>query len=114
VKDDRVYLQHILECIGRIEEDTSEGHDKFMASHTLQDAVLRNLQTMSESTRRLSESVKAKRPEIEWSRIAAFRNILVHDYLGVDLERIWEITQGDLPKLRRAVSGMLEGLEHTR
>jgi uncharacterized protein with HEPN domain len=59
-----------------------------MASHTLQDAVLRNLQTMTESTQRLSDALKAAHPDVEWRRIIAFRNVLVHDYLGIDLERI--------------------------
>ena len=52
MKDETVYLRHILECARRIEENTSEGRDRFMVSHTLQDAVLRNLQTMGESTQR--------------------------------------------------------------
>ena len=50
MKDDAVYLKHILECIRRIEENTREGRERFLQTHTLQDAVLRNLQTLSEST----------------------------------------------------------------
>lgn len=73
MKDDRVYLHHIRECIQRIEENVAGGREPFMASHTLQDAVLRNLQTMTELTQRLSEALKATHPEIEWRRIAAFR-----------------------------------------
>jgi len=107
MKDDTVYLQHILESIRRIEENVAEGQDRFLASHTLQDAVLRNLQTMSESTQRLSEDLKAAHPEVEWHRIAAFRNVLVHDYLGLDVERVWDITQRDVPGLKRAVMDML-------
>lgn len=99
MKDDRVYLDHILECIRRIEEDIADGRDQFFASHTIQDAVLRNLQTMSESTQRLSQGLRAEHPEIEWQRIAAFRNVLAHDYLGVDLIRIWEIVRRDVPEL---------------
>jgi uncharacterized protein with HEPN domain len=79
-----------------------------MVSHTEQDAVLRNLQTMTESTRRLSESLKAAHPEVEWARIAAFRNVLVHDYLGIDLERVWEIIQNDVPRLKGAVVKILQ------
>ncbi len=75
MKDDVAYLRHILECIRRIEEDTGDGREKFLASHTLQDAVLRNLQTLSESTRRLSETSRVKHPDIEWERIAARRRI---------------------------------------
>ncbi len=111
MKDDAVYLRHILECIRRIEENTTGGHVHSMASHTLQDAVLRNLQTMTESARYLSETLKVAHPGIEWQRIAAFRNVLVHDYLGVDLEKVWEIVQRDVPPLKHAASTMLEALE---
>ncbi|MBI4639262.1 MAG: DUF86 domain-containing protein [Candidatus Tectomicrobia bacterium] len=107
MKDDIVYLRHIMECIRRIEENTAEGRDKFMVSHTLQDAVLRNLQTMTEATQRISEALKTTSPEIEWARIAAFRNVLVHNYLGIDLERIWEITQHDIPPLKQAILIMM-------
>ncbi len=111
MKDDSIYLNHILDSIRRIEEDTSEGREKFLAAHTLQDAVLRNLQTLSESAKRLSDPLKASHPEIEWRRITAFRNILVHDYLGIDLERIWQIVQHDVPQLKRAVVAMLGSSE---
>ncbi len=107
MKDERVYLLHILECIRRIEENTSRGHGRFMASHTLQDAVLRNLQTMAESTQRLSEELKTDHPEVEWQRIAAFRNVLVHDYLGIDLERIWQITQREIQQLKRTTEAIM-------
>ena len=107
MKDDSVYLQHISECIRRIEENISAGRDRFIASHTLQDAVLRNLQTIAESTQRISDDLKATHPEIEWHRIAAFRNVLVHDYLGIDIERVWEITQRDIPQLKQAILAML-------
>ena len=111
MKDDAAYLRHIVECIHRIEEDVVGGREKFMNSHTIQDAVLRNLQTMSESTQRLSDVLKAEKPEIEWRRVAAFRNLLVHNYLGIDLETVWEIVQRDLPALRRTVTAMLQEAE---
>lgn len=106
-KDDTVYLCHILECIRRIEEDIAEGRERFMESHTLQDAVLRNLQVMAESTQRLSGVTKAIQPDVEWRKIAAFRNILVHDYLGIDLDTVWDITQRDLPSLKQATEFMV-------
>jgi len=108
MKDDTVYLRHILECIGRIEEDVADGKERFLLSHTLQDAVLRNLQTMAESAQRLSDNAKATHPEVEWQRISAFRNVLVHDYLGIDMERIWDITQREVPKLKQVVADMLK------
>jgi uncharacterized protein with HEPN domain len=113
-KDDAVYLRHILECIRRIEEDTRGDYDGFMASHTHQDAVLRNLQTLAESTQRLAENAKAQYPAVPWRSIAAFRYILVHNYLGVDLYRIWNIVQDDIPQLKAAIKRMLDdmGNEH--
>ena len=83
MKDDTIYLRHILECIRRIEVNVAGGREQFMASHTLQDAVLRNLRTLTESTQRLSNTLKAAHPDVEWRRIIAFRNVLVHDYLHV-------------------------------
>lgn len=107
MKDDAVYLRHILECIRRIEANIAGGREQFMASHTLQDAVLRNLQTMTESTQRLSDTLKAAHPDVEWRRIIAFRNVLVHDYLGIDLERIWDIIEHDVPTFKCGISAML-------
>ncbi|MDH5776237.1 MAG: DUF86 domain-containing protein [Nitrospirota bacterium] len=89
MKDDSVYLNHIANCAARIQENTAQGYEVFMASHTLQDAVLRNLQVLAESTQHLSERVKATQPNIDWPEIGAFRNVLVHDYLGIDLDAIW-------------------------
>jgi uncharacterized protein with HEPN domain len=108
VKDDRKYLLHIIECIQRIEEDVSGGRGAFDASHTIQDAVLRNLQVIAESTKRLSDQLKATHTELDWSGLAGFRNFLVHDYLGVDLGIVWMIVSEDVPKLKAVILRMLE------
>jgi uncharacterized protein with HEPN domain len=111
MKSESVYLRHILECIRRVEEDVAGGQGRFLASHTVQDAVLRNLQTMAESTQRLSDSLKATQASVEWHRIGAFRNLLVHNYLGIDLNVVWEIVQRDVPELKRATLEMLDYVE---
>jgi uncharacterized protein with HEPN domain len=107
VKDDQKYLLYILECIARIEEDVRDGPAAFDSSHMIQDAVMRNLQVMAESTQRLSGELKAANPEILWSGIAGFRNLLVHDYFGVDLRTVWQIVMKDVPELKAAVLRML-------
>jgi uncharacterized protein with HEPN domain len=102
-------LIHIAECIERIESYTQGmTEDAFLASSLVQDAVIRNLQTLAESTQRLSTRAKESRPGIEWYKIAGLRNALVHDYLGVDLKKVWNILRNDLSVLKRAVSEMLE------
>jgi uncharacterized protein with HEPN domain len=107
VKTDLVYLEHIEECIRRVEKNTAGGHDSFVADDTLQDAVLRNLQTLSEATQRLSDGLKARHPEVEWDRIAAFRNVLVHNYLGIDLETVWRVVREEVPVLKAQVKTMI-------
>ncbi len=97
MSNDSVYLWHILECIRRIEHHVADGRDAFFASDTLQDATLRNLQTLSEATQRLSETTKATQPQIPWRQIAAFHNVLVHNYLGIDLDQIWIVIHRDIP-----------------
>lgn len=98
-----MYLVHIAECIRKIEANTAVGRDAFFASDTLQDAVLRNLQVMSESTQMLSTAYKQAHPALDWRRIGDFRNRLVHDYLGVDMEIVWKVIAEDLPELKRIV-----------
>jgi uncharacterized protein with HEPN domain len=60
------------------------------------------------SSQRLSEILKARHPEIDWRRIAAFRNVLVHDYLGIDLGRVWDIVQRDVPVLKSRILALLD------
>jgi uncharacterized protein with HEPN domain len=86
-----VYLVHISECIAKIERYIAPGKDAFFASEAMQDAVLRNLQVMCESTQMLEASWKASHSEVDWRRVADFRNRLVHDYLGIDLEVVWKV-----------------------
>jgi uncharacterized protein with HEPN domain len=109
VKDDRLYLIHVHESIARIEEYTEEGREAFFADTRTQDAVLRNLQTLAESTQRLSADLKAARPEVDWRGISGLRNILVHDYLGINLVRVWEIVERDLPVLKGQIETLLRG-----
>jgi uncharacterized protein with HEPN domain len=108
-KQDRIYLEHILECAALIQGYTSTGEEAFMNSALLQDAVLRRLQTLSESTQRLSEGLKAQAVDIDWRAIAGFRNILVHDYMdGIDLKRVWDVIKNYLPELEKAVRELMQ------
>ncbi len=96
---DRLYLDHILDCIERIKTYSERDRSIFLSSEMVQDAVVRNLQTLAESSQRLSDGFKVDNPQIDWRAIAGFRNVLVHDYLGLDLERIWLVIEQDLPQL---------------
>lgn len=100
---DRVYVRHMLECIERVQSYTIGGHEAFRSSQLIQDAVVRNLQIMAESSQRLSDATKSHLAEIPWRAIAGFRNMLVHGYMGLDLDVIWNVVTQDLPPLKNAL-----------
>ncbi len=72
---------------------------------------MRNLHTLSESMKRVSTDLKSRHPAVQWREIAAFRNVMVHNYLGIDLDRVWDVIERDLPPLRARVEAILEELE---
>lgn len=78
-KDNSVYIEHMLDCIHRIDEYV-ESKVLFYESQLVQDAVVRNLQVMAESSQRLPEEIKSKYPDIPWNDISGFRNILMMDW----------------------------------
>lgn len=110
MKDDRLYAVHIRESIEKIETYTKEGKQAFLSDTKTQDAVVRNLQTLAESTQRLSDKIKTQYPHIDWRNIAGFRNVAVHEYLGIDTEQIWDIVELDLPPLKKTIMDILKTL----
>jgi uncharacterized protein with HEPN domain len=114
VKDDLVYLAHILECINRVEQYCLEGREAFFASTLIQDAVLRNLQTLTEAAQRLGAEMKERLSDVNWTGMSGFRNRLVHDYLAVDLTIVWEIVEQYLPDLKGKLSPVLKEIERPR
>lgn len=106
-KDWRPYAEHVLECVEKIDYILQQG--SLLENSIFYDAVLRNLQTLSEATRHLPEEYIRNYPQIPWKNISGFRNILVHDYLGkIDAETILTIVHTHLPPLRQAVEQILK------
>lgn len=103
---DRVLLEHMRDCVGRILEYTNAERSRFEASRLVQDAVIRNLQTLTESSQRLSDEIKDTEPQIPWRELVGFRNVIVHGYLGVDLGAVWLVVEQDLPALSAALNRM--------
>lgn len=107
-KDYKVYFLHILESIEDIERYT-KGLDKtkFIETKLIQDAVIRNLEIIGEATKNIPPSIRNKYPHIEWKKIAGMRDILIHDYLGVDLERVWLVLENRLPVLKKEITKII-------
>ena len=107
--NDHALLDHILACIGRIREYSGSSRSTFFASSMVQDAVMRNLQTLAESTQRLSQAAKDAEPAVPWRSISGFRNVLTHGYLSVDLDVVWSVVAEDLPALEEAIRRLRSG-----
>lgn len=112
-RDDRDFLQDILDCIQRIETYIAPGYDEFLASQLIQDAVQRNFEVIGEATKRLSPDLRSQYPEVPWKQIAGFRDVIIHDYMGLELEQIWATTEQSLPKLKMWISQILQELSVT-
>ena len=109
--DDRGYLSDIRECIDRIEAYTRDGRDAFMASTLIQDGVVRNFEVIGEAAKRLTPALTQSRSEIPWRRVAGFRDILIHQYRGIDLHAVWNVVERELPDLKGAVAALLAQLD---
>jgi uncharacterized protein with HEPN domain len=91
-KDPRVYLAHVLECAERIERFTAKGREYFLQEEMVQDAVLRNFEVIGEAAKRLDDNYRAAHPQVPWRALAGLRDVLIHQYEGVALARVWTIT----------------------
>lgn len=105
---DRLYLESICDCLERIAEYTEPGEDAFHASRLIQDGVIRNLEVIGEATKNLSEDLRVANPSIPWRQIAGMRDVLIHDYLKVNINRVWRTIENDLPALGIAVRRLLQ------
>ena len=106
---DKARLHHIFDAILEIEIFTlDKSDDDFFADSMLQSACVRQLEIMGEAASKISDVTKSKSSEIAWPEIIGLRNILIHEYFGVDLDIVWEIIQTDLPFLKKKLHTVLQ------
>ena len=108
-KDFIVYIEDIVESIQKIEEYTNIlSKEKFSELISIQDAVLMRLAVIGESANKIPADVRNNNKKIAWRKIINLRNLIVHDYSSVNVERIWKIIQQDLPILKKQIEELLE------
>ncbi len=110
MKADAVYLRHILDAIMKIESYVSVGRERFMAESQWQDATIRQLEIIGEATKQLTQELRSRHNEVLWRRITGMRDVLIHNYMGVDLNAVWGVTQKDLPTLKDQMDTILREL----
>ena len=108
-RDIRLYLDDILEAIGRIREYTTGlTHEGFASDQRTVDAVIRNLEVIGEAARALPDAWKEKAPSIEWHKIVGLRNLLIHEYFGVNLPILWDVIQSKLNPLEEECRKLMD------
>ncbi|MCE5323906.1 DUF86 domain-containing protein [bacterium] len=111
MKDYRVYLVHILESIEKIEKYTAQGRDSFFGQEIVQDAVMRNMEIIGEAVKHITQDIRDQHPEIPWRKMAGLRDILIHDYEGINLARVWDVVEHDFVSVKKAISQLLPPLD---
>src|SRR5690625_3064890 len=108
MKNDKVYLYHILECIENIESYIPNGKSDFFSSKLIQDAVIRNLEVIGEATKRVSQDLRQQYSQLPWREMAGLRDVLIHNYFGVDNGIVWNVFEKEIPTLKEQITDILK------
>lgn len=102
------FLKDILVAIRKIENYTEKlTYEEFLKDELRQDGVVKNLEVIGEAVKNIPQDIKNKKPEIEWKKIAGLRDILTHEYFGINFEIVWDVIMKKIPDLKKSVTDLL-------
>lgn len=108
MRDYRLYLDDIGDSIRKIKEYTvNASYNEFINDAKTIDAVIRNLEIIGEAVKKLPDQIKTKHPDVDWKAIAGMRDIITHQYFGVDYSEIWKAIEEDIPVLESKIKGII-------
>ncbi len=108
-KDPKIFLKDILKSTEKIEKYTHKlTRKEFFQKDETQDAVIKRLEIIGEAVKNIPGKIRNKYSIIPWKKVAGMRDILIHEYFGINLERVWTTIKKDLPKLKKQIEKILE------
>ncbi len=111
MRDPKEQLRDILDAIASIQRYATRGRDGLESDELIQVWMVYHLQIIGEAAAQLGRDFHAAHPEAPWPQIVAMRNILVHEYFGVDIDEVWQVIIGDLPLFKEQVEKLLNILD---
>ena len=110
MRGDEERLRDVLEAIERIEKYSTRGRSAFESDELIQTWILHYLQIIGEACRSVSDELQNRFPDIPWPKIAGMRNILVHQYFGIDKDAVWAVVENEISPLRDQIEQVLDWL----
>jgi uncharacterized protein with HEPN domain len=109
MSNDRVYLMHIRDSLREVQTFIrGESYESFLKNRMVQNAVMRSFEVVGEAARLISSELRESHPKVPWCLMSDFRNKLIHDYFGLDLEVIWRTATEDTPVLLQQIDELIE------
>ena len=111
-KDYSIYLNDIIDSIEKIRTYTRGiSYEEFIKNSLIADGVMRNLEIIGEAVKKLPPGMKRKYSGIEWKKIAGLRDILIHEYSGIDMKIVWDVVDNKMPELKVSIKGIMKGMK---
>ena len=108
-RDYLLFIEDVLTCIEKIERYTSNvSFGDFSGNDMAVDAVIRNFEIIGEAVKKIPEEIKTRYADVEWKEAAGFRDVLIHDYFGIDIEAVWDTVRNNIPPFKKQMLKVLE------